>query len=292
MEFVLKKFKSEIEVTRLANVHYFEFNENFNTECDSHDFCELVYVDKGRIEIFSEHYTGELLENCMILHNAGEIHSLICKENVAPNVIIIGFECKNPELDPLTRTPLILNDELQKSLAEIIKEARSVYLPPYDIPNQADMKKRLGFAFGADQLIKDYLQIFLIKALRKASSSEVQESAESVSELQRFAEVKKYLDENFTERIGIEELCFLFNTNRSTLTSGFKKAYGRTIIDHVNSLRIEYTKALLHKEHSLTEISEIMNLSSVHYLTSLFKKKTGMSPTEYMKLVQGHDLKK
>lgn len=292
LEFVLKKFKSEIEVTRLANVHYFEFNENFNTKGDSHDFCELVYVDKGRIDIVSEHYTGELLENCMILHNAGETHSLICKENVAPNVIIIGFECKNRELDLLTHTPLILNDELQKSLAEIIKEARAVYLPPYDIPNQADMKKRDSFAFGADQLIKDYLQIFLIKALRATSATEVLENAESASGVQRISEAKKYLDENFTERIGIEELCFLFNTNRSTLTAGFKKVYGRTIIDYVNTLRIEYTKALLHKGHSLTEISEIMNLSSVHYLTSLFKKHTGMSPTEYIGIAQRQSVKK
>ena len=169
-------------------------------------------------------------------------------------------------------------------MAEIIKEARSVYLPPYDIPNQADMKKRTSFSFGADQLIRDYLQIFLIKALRAANMGVTSERIGATYEFPRIAEVKKYLDENFTERIGIEELCFLFNTNRSTLSSGFKKVYGMTIIDYVNHLRIEYTKALLHQEHSLTEISEIMNLSSVHYLTSLFKRKTGMSPTEYLKL--------
>lgn len=284
MEFVLKSFQSEIVVTRLANVHYFEFNENFNTKGDSHDFCELVYVDRGRIDIVSEHYTGELLENCMILHNAGEIHSLTCKENIAPNVIIIGFECKSSELDSLTHSPLLLNDELQKSLAEIIKEARSVYMPPYDIPNQTDMKKRTSFSFGADQLIRDYLQVFLIKALRVADMGVRSEKNGANYDSRRIAEVKEYLDENFTERIGIEELCFLFNTNRSTLSSGFKRMYGMTIIDYVNYLRIEYTKVLLHQKHSLTEISEIMNLSSVHYLTSLFKRKTGMSPTEYMNL--------
>ena len=61
---------------------------------------------------------------------------------------------------------MLLTDELQKMIAEIIKEARTVYLPPYDIPNLKDMKKRKKFAFGADQLIKNYLQIFLIKAVQ------------------------------------------------------------------------------------------------------------------------------
>ena len=54
MEFVLKNFKKEIIVSRLANIHYFEFTKKFHTKNDSHDFCELVYVDKGKIDIIEE----------------------------------------------------------------------------------------------------------------------------------------------------------------------------------------------------------------------------------------------
>ena len=35
--------------------------------------------------------------------------------------------------------------------------------------------------------------------------------------------------------------------------------------------------------YSLTKISETLNLSSVHYLTALFKKYTGISPTDFLK---------
>lgn len=286
LEYVLKGIKGEIDVKRLANVHYFEFTESFHTIDDSHGFCELVYVDRGRIDIESENYTGELKENCMILHGRDERHSLTCRDDVAPNVIIIGFEC-SASLSPLTSSPLLLNDELQKFLAEIIKEARSVYLPPYDIPYQAEMEKRDSFAFGADQLIKDYLQIFLIKAVR-LSEERALGSENEIRGFSGIAEVKRYLDENFTERIGLEELCFLFGTNRSTLTKEFKATYSSTIFDYINSLRIEYAKRLLSEgERSLTEISELLNLSSVHYLTALFKKRTGISPTEYIALTKG-----
>ena len=165
MDFVLKPFKEEIIVHRLANIHYFEFTPNYQTTGDSHPFCELLYVDSGAITIVSDHYTGELQQGQMIVHGENQKHALICNEKVAPNVIIIGFECKSKEIEKLTYSPLLLSNELQKTLAEIIKEARTVYLPPYDVPNLKDMKKRSEFSFGADQLIKNLLQTFFINII-------------------------------------------------------------------------------------------------------------------------------
>ncbi len=292
MEFVLKNFKTEIKVNRLANVHYFEFTPNFHTTDDSHDFCELVYVDKGKVEISSEHYTGELRQGSMIIHNSNQRHSLTCREDVAPNIIIIGFECGATALDRLTYAPTPLTEELQKMLAEIIKEGRSVYEPPYDIPYIKDMKKKRRFTFGADQLIKNYLQIFIIKSLRlldslEESSSQYEKTQSTAAHLTQIGEIKKYLDDNFKEKISIEELCFLFNTNKTTLSKEFKRLFGHTVIDYVNCRRIDYTKKLLREGNSsLTEIANALNMSSVHYLTALFKKQEKITPTEYMRSVK------
>ena len=171
-------------------------------------------------------------------------------------------------------------------LAEIIKEARAVYLPPYDIPNTPEMKKRKKFALGADQLIKNYLQILLIKAvrLRESSYGETARSAEERGvNMTRIDEVKKYIDDNIREHISVEELCFLFNTNKTTLSKDFKKVYGHTIIDYTNSMKVKLTKELLREgKLTLTEIAELFNMSSVHYLTALFKKYAGITPTEYL----------
>lgn len=288
MDFVLKGFKKEITVSKLANIHYFEFTPSFHTTDDSHGFPELVYVENGEIDISSDYYTGKLGRGEVIIHTSGEMHSLTCESEIAPNIIIIGFECTSPRLESLAHAPLRLSDELTRMLAEIVKEARTVYLPPYDIPNTKDMKKRKGFTYGADQLVKNYLQIFLIKALRlrDAMCAEKMGMSRNPREninLQRLEEVRGYIDENFKERIGVEELCFLFNTNKTTLSREFKEIYGKTLIDYVNCRRIEYTKeALITGKTTLTRIAEELNMSSVHYLTTLFKKHAGMSPTEYV----------
>ena len=289
MEFVLKSFKIDLKITRLANVHYFEFTPNYHTVNDSHEFCELIYVDKGNIEISSDHYTGSLYQNQMILHGANQNHSLTCNERVAPNIIIIGFECNAPALDELTHEPLLLTDELQKMLAEIIKEARAVYLPPYDVPNLKNMKKRKSFAFGSDQLIKNYLQVFLIKCLRLVSApTPVGQAQKSLTTGRaQIYEIKEYLDENFRQKITIEELCFLFNTNKTSLSLAFRQTFGQTIVEYINHVRVEHTKSMLREGvYTLTEIADYMNMSSVHYLTTLFKKIAHMTPTEYLRTIR------
>lgn len=283
MEFVLKSFKIDLKISRLANIHYFEFTPNYHTLNDSHEFCELVYIDKGNIEISSDNYTGSLYQNQMIIHGVNQNHSLTCNEQVAPNIIIIGFECTAPALDELTHAPISLTDELQKMLAEIIKEARAVYLPPYNVPNLKNMKKRKDVAFGSDQLIKNYLQIFLIKCIRLVTTPNSQGKAQTThADKAQIYEIKEYLDKNFRQKISIEELCFLFNTNKTSLSVAFRNAFGQTIIDYLNHARVEYTKSMLREgKLTLTQIADSMHMSSVHYLTTLFKRIAKMTPTEY-----------
>jgi AraC-like DNA-binding protein len=289
MDFILHTFKKAISVSRIANIHYFEFTPNYHTHNDAHDFCELVYVDKGKIQISSDHYTGDLEQGQIILHGALQNHSLTCSEKIAPNIIIIGFECKDTAIDGLTYSPLTLSDELQKMLGEIIKEARSVYLPPYDVPNLKNMKKRKELYFGADQLIKNYLQVLLIKCIRLKDSPAItkNDSHRTIQGKKQIYDIKTYLDENFCQHITMSALCFLFNTNKTTLSAAFKQAFGQTIIEYVNGLRIEYTKELLREgKHTLTQIADLLHVSSVHYLTALFKKLTAMTPTEYLHTIK------
>ena len=103
----------------------------------------------------------------------------------------------------------------------------------------------------------------------------------------RVLEVKNYLDENYKQKINVDELCFLFGTNKTTLSREFKRFCGKTIVDYVNTLRIEYTKQLLRENaYTLTQIANMMNMSSVHYLTALFKKYVHLTPTEYVRTIK------
>lgn len=285
MEFKLKSFKRVIDITKIANIHYFEFTNQYHTSADRHEFCELVYVDSGKIMINAENYTGELTNNQLIIHKAGEAHSLSCTCEQSPNVIIIGFECKSNILDEFSETPTTLSRECVRLLTEIIKEGRNVFLPPYDVPNVKDMKKRKDCPFGAEQLLRLKLETFFIELIRNRTNSEKEEmSAQSFYKLN---DVYSYINENFREKINLSELCFMYGTNKTTLCNSFKRAYGETIIRYINKLKIRETKRLLRDgNHTLTEIASMVGMSSVHYLSRMFKLYQGQSPSEYMRTIK------
>lgn len=287
MDFKLQKFNEPMKVTALANIHYFEFTKEFHSLENSHDFCEILYVDSGKIEVNSENFEGVLCENEMIIHRPLEKHSLKGSGNEAPNVIIIGFECKSAALMSFAARAVALSSEHKKILSRIMQEGMNIFEPPYDIPNTIFMKKRAEYPFGTDQMIKVLLEELLIMLVRDFSETrELPRTSLSVS-AKHIDSVHRYLTEHYTEKINLGNLCFIFGTNKTSLCREFKSTYGLTILEYIHSQRIKTAKKMLRdKEISVTEISEKLGFDSVHYFSRLFKKHTGVSPVNYAKSIK------
>lgn len=284
MDYQLKNFKIEFHIKRLSNIHYFEFQPNYITKKEYHDCTELIYMDNGEAEVISDTYQGILKQGEMLIHYAGQTHQLKCLNEIAPNVVIILFECNDFSFDEFSAKPFPLDENLKKILADIIKEGRNIFLPPYDIPNLKNMPKRRNFEFGADQLIKNLLENFLIYCIRKREFAKKEtKTTIGTSENAYIMPIKEYIDNNFSKNITLSDLCFLFGTNKTTLCKEFKSLTGSTVVDYINKLRVKHTKILLREKlYTLTQIADILNLSSVHYLTTLFKKYEKLTPTEYL----------
>lgn len=282
MEFKLQSFSTPLRVTRIANIHYFEFTHQYHTESDSHNFCELLHVDQGSLRVSSENYSGTLTDNQLIIHRPNERHFLECSESGSPNVVIIGFECSAPELARFATSPITLQPAHRNMLSRILTEGMAVYEPPYDIPT-FEMKKRASFPFGADQMMQIHLEAFLITLIREFPDihAPVGGGAGKISD------IYDYISEHYTEKLTLHDLCFIFGTNKTSLCRSFKETYGDTVLNHINSLRIRDAKRLLREQKlTVTQISEELGFTSIHYFCRLFKKETGMTPKEYIHTTQ------
>lgn len=287
MDFKLQKFSTPMSVTGIANIHYFEFTNEYHSQENYHNFCELLYVDSGSILVDSENYKGELNENGLIIHLPNEKHSLKGSGSEAPNVIIIGFECESKALSCFSRIPVRLSAEHKKMLSKIMQEGMNTFEPPYDIPNTVYMKKRVDALYGSDQMLKILLECFLITLVRDFKLNEKQDVDGLSTATQLMQNVHQYLSEHYTEKIGLENLCFLFGTNKTGLCRDFKSTYGQTVLEYIHYLRIKAAKKMLREGiMTVTEISESLGFESVHYFCRLFKKHTGLSPTAYEKSVK------
>ena len=279
MKYVAKTLEQTLSVTGIVNLHFFEFGKDFSTEGERHPFYELVFVNSGKLYISSEDYTGYLKKHEMLIHRANSEHSLKCDSDSAPSVIIIGFACDSDMINLFSGGPFPLDDEKVKKLAEIVKEGRNVFMPPYNIPVY-DMRKRKKQAFGSEQLLRLLLEYFLIGLIREYGYGEGgEDNGSTPSAIQ---EIIHYVNGNYIEKITIDELAFLFNTNRSAFCRRFRALTGSTFVEYIADKKIAHIKKLLSEtEKSVSEISNELNFESVAYLCRFFKKHTGQTPKGY-----------
>lgn len=93
-----------------------------------------------------------------------------------------------------------------------------------------------------------------------------------------------FIEFNLEKQFIIDDLCRWYNTNRTTLMTEFKHITGQTINEFVIDKRISVSKKILEFTNiSIEELSEKCGFSSQSYFTRTFKKKTGLSPTQYRK---------
>lgn len=277
MDFAIKSLSYTLKITGIANVHFFDFDESFATDYDSHPFYELIFVAGGALEVLSERFSGTLEKDTLLIHAPNEKHALRAGSK-EPSVIIIGFTYEGESLAAFSQPSKLREGEI-KRLAEIVKEARNVFAPPHNIPTH-NMKKNRNQPYGAEQMLKILIEHFLISLHREYGAARRQ--TDGVAHTFSVYEIIDYLNTKYTEKITLNELSFLFGTNRTTLCREFKAATGKTVAAFVAEKRLEEAKSrIVASGATFTEISAALHFDSIHYFTRFFKKHTGLTPKEY-----------
>lgn len=95
-------------------------------------------------------------------------------------------------------------------------------------------------------------------------------------------EVKRYIDENYSCNISLENLCDRFYISKFYLTHSFKEQFGVTINSYLQTVRITHAKQLLRfSSITIEEIAENIGISDPAYFSRLFKNIEGVSPSVY-----------
>jgi len=97
----------------------------------------------------------------------------------------------------------------------------------------------------------------------------------------RIHAVQEWLVQNFHEKHTVDDLAAIANTSPRNLTRLFKDTTGITIGQYTEKLRVERAIQLLRERVKLRTIASTCGLQSVNHLRDLFKKHTGVLPSEY-----------
>ena len=121
-----------ISVDSIVTVHYFEYNKDFIFSGESHDFWELVYVDKGEITAITKRGETPLHRGEIIFHSPNEWHNIKANGRHAANVVIISFSMHGKYEDFFTSAVMKVGNFQKILLSKIINESIAAFSSPLD----------------------------------------------------------------------------------------------------------------------------------------------------------------
>jgi two-component system, response regulator YesN len=95
---------------------------------------------------------------------------------------------------------------------------------------------------------------------------------------------KEYIDEHFAEAITLEEAAEHVGLSPYYFSKLFKDRFGITFIDYITEIRIKRAKELMENpDVSVKEVCYTVGYKDPNYFSRVFKKYTGLTPSEYRK---------
>ena len=92
-----------------------------------------------------------------------------------------------------------------------------------------------------------------------------------------------YIDTHIYSLKNLDELCEVFDYSYGYLSAIYKKTTSNTLSGYFREKRLDSARLLLLENRlTITEISELLNYTSVYSFSKAFKEYYGLSPKNYI----------
>ncbi|MFN7252603.1 MAG: response regulator [Anaerobacillus sp.] len=135
--------------------------------------------------------------------------------------------------------------------------------------------KAIDEAEAAEVVLQEWNK-FLLDARKQIADSRSQTGNPNMKKL------LLYIADHYAEPITLTDVAQHFHFNPSYLSNYFATHNKEGFIEHLNNIRIkEATKLLTNNSAAISEIGSLVGYSDHSYFCRVFKKKMGMSPSQY-----------
>ena len=237
-----------------------------------HNEYEFYYLLEGTGLFFIKDRGYPIVSGCLALIDGEEMHRVYSKSNknykrfilfVKKTYLVKNFPELAQNLDKSSCISLTTKQQVQteEQIERIL----------YECNNPALMQH---------ELIELLTEQFLINMYRLVNSP-LQKVNYGGGDILK---ILQYIDEHYTEKITLNDICKHLNISVSYLTRLFKSSTGYTLVEYINNLRIrEAAKLLLTTKLPISQIALEVGFESFSYFGKLFVKYYNMSPLKYRK---------
>lgn len=277
-------------ITDLINASYYTFPKNFSFSGEAHDFWELTYVDRGQVVIQLDGNNYMLKEGEMIFCKPNVFHKSWVWGDKHTSVVDIAFKTNSKAMKIFKDKIIVLNSVERQCMSAVMQEAAQTYTHFNNVPPNIKMDKSDNAPYGSEQIICNRLEELMIYAYREDRNIHIDNrliTSTTLPEGTDFSSwIKLYLHEHMAEKLTLENIAKKNCVSVSKLKRVFNQEAGESVISYLTALRIKEAKRLIcERQYTFSQIAEKIGFESIHYFSYCFKKHTGMTASEYLKLL-------
>ena len=237
---------------------------------EAHQYYELIYIDHGSMETIVENQEYHLEKYDLMVYAPGQFHSHFTRSDQNCSYLTVIFR---------------MNDALPESLQNRIFHSRKdIY----------QVLCRFMKAIQSDDYLCNELSILYLKEVmillhqfdRKQAMDAGANPMQVHYEHTLLNEILVYINNNIYTAFTVEDLCSKFSVSRSSLQNLFRSNLNISPKQYISEKKLSQAKKLIQEhKHTISEISDMLGFTSIHYFSRKFKTQYGVSPTDYSKSI-------
>jgi AraC family transcriptional regulator, transcriptional activator of pobA len=268
----------------LLGIHFMDYGPYWNVKRHHHSFYELHYVFKGNVHTAIDGVEKKIKENQFYIICPDAFHSHEQKEELSHVGLALRWEIEHIGME---KKDLGVFNKLDR----FVNNMNNSFFQVYD--DDGGFIKRISYLLelhenGCNLLEK---QLFLFQVLVYLVNHFLKDNKEvAINNNQCFIEtnivndVIKFIEENYSQDIGVNDIADAVHLSYSYLSKLFKNYEKVTLNEYLTSVRLRKARKLLKcSDKSIEVISRETGFTSIYYFSAVFKKQIGKSPNEYRK---------
>lgn len=237
-------------------------------EGERHNFWEIIYVERGKIEVVENDEIYILSSGDMLFHAPMEFHRVRTIEDTVPHVRNLSFVVSGA-----------LPENLSDGIFRLNNEQRQSYVNLFDyIKQEMTTAKNDNVCIGQQVALR--LGAFILDICDNAETTEIVSKTASAM---TYKTLVRLMNKEVLSGMSLEDFAKASFVSVSYIKLVFKKYAGISPKTYYNQLRIAEAKKLLSKGQSVLQVSEKMNFSSPNHFIRFFKRHTLVTPNAFKK---------
>lgn len=258
---------------------------NFNFPIHIHPECELNFIEnaKGAQRIVGDSIEEINEEELVLVTNPHLEHAWKDYRNVSKNIHEITIQF-HPDL--LTDT--FLNKNQMISIRQLFRHAeRGVAFSRESIAKVRPLLKTLTCEndsfYSLIKLLIILHELSIDKGMRELSTGQFAANVmHQHSSDESLGRVMDYLSRHYSEVIRLSEVAEMVNMSESSFCRFFKQHTSKSFIDFLTDIRLgAASRALIDSSLSIAEIGYDCGFNNLSNFNRIFKKKKGVTPSEF-----------